>query len=56
MLDGSEVRLLIEGAALPAMTRPKVMPPDGGDKQQVIRPDGGKPLPGLLGGERPQPA
>ena len=32
------------------------MPPDGGEKQQVIRPDGGKPpLPGLLGGERRNP-
>ena len=30
---------------------------DGGDKQQVNRPEGGKPpVTGLLGGERPQPA
>ena len=33
------------------------MPPSDGEKQQVIRPEGGKPpVPGLLGGERPQPA
>jgi hypothetical protein len=38
------------------MPHPKTTPPDGGEKQQVIRPEGGKPLPGLLGGERPQPA
>jgi cell division protease FtsH len=56
VLDGAEVKLLIDGQTLPAVTTgPK--PPDGGDKQQVIRPEGGgKPLPGLLGGERPQPA
>jgi len=30
---------------------------DGGDRPpQVIRPEGGGKLPGLLGGERPQPA
>jgi cell division protease FtsH len=57
VLDGAEVRLLIEGETLPAMTNPKTSTPDGGEKQQVIRPEGGgKPLPGLLGGERPQPA
>jgi len=56
VLDGAEVRLLIEGETLPASTRPKTMPPDGGEKQQVLRPEGGKPVTGLLGGERPQPA
>jgi len=57
VLDGSEVRLLIEGGTLTTPARPKVMPPDGGEKQQVIRPEGGKlPGTGLLGGERPQPA
>jgi hypothetical protein len=54
-LDGAEVRLLIEGGTLSAYTKTK--PPDGGgEKQQVIRPEGGKPVTGLLGGERPQPA
>src|ERR1700677_3701842 len=57
VLDGAEVRLLIEGGVLTTPVRPKTMPPDGGDKQQVIRPEGGKPPgTGLLGGERPQPA
>jgi hypothetical protein len=48
--------LLIEGGTLPAYTKSK--PPEGGgEKQQVIRPEGGgKPVSGLLGGERPQPA
>ena len=57
VLDGAEVRLLIEGEALPTPARPKTMPPNDGEKQQVIRPEGGKPpVTGLLGGERPQPA
>jgi cell division protease FtsH len=57
VLDGAEVKLLIDGETLPASNRVKTMPPDGGEKpQQVIRPESGKPLPGLLGGERPQPA
>jgi cell division protease FtsH len=55
VLDGAEVRLLIEGQALTTPARPKVMPPSGGETQQVIRPEGGKPpMTGLLGG--PQPA
>ena len=56
VLDGAEVKLLIDGETLPASSRPKTMPPNDGEKQQVIRPEGPKPLPGLLGGERPQPA
>jgi cell division protease FtsH len=58
VLDGAEVRLLIEGGTLAPMAHPpKSTPPDGGEKQQVIRPEGGKlPGTGLLGGERPQPA
>jgi cell division protease FtsH len=57
VLDGAEVKLLIEGGTLPASTRQKPPSPDGGEKQQVIRPEGGKPpVTGLLGGERPQPA
>jgi len=54
VLDGAEVRLLIEGGTLTAYSKTK--PPEGGEKQQVIRPEGGKPVTGLLGGERPQPA
>jgi cell division protease FtsH len=58
VLDGSEVKMLIDGESLAPITPTKPMPPDGGEKpQQVLRPESGKPpLPGLLGGERPQPA
>ncbi len=57
VLDGAEVKMLIDGETLPAVTTTKPAPPDGGEKpQQVLKPEGGKPLPGLLGGERPQPA
>ncbi|HTS48272.1 MAG TPA: ATP-dependent zinc metalloprotease FtsH [Bryobacteraceae bacterium] len=57
VLDGAEVKMLIDGESLPAVTTTKPAPPDGGEKpQQVLKPEGGKPLPGLLGGERPQPA
>jgi cell division protease FtsH len=56
VLDGAEVKLLIDGGTLPASSRPKTMPPSDGEKQQVIRPEGPKPVTGLLGGERPQPA
>jgi cell division protease FtsH len=56
VLDGAEVKLLIDGETLPTPARPKVMPPGGGETQQVIRPEGPKPVTGLLGGERPQPA
>jgi cell division protease FtsH len=55
VLDGAEVRQLIDGHALPAYVKPA--PPNSGDgSQQVIRPENGGRLPGLLGGERPQPA
>ena len=57
VLDGAEVRMLIEGQQLPAFTGAK--PPSGGTPekpQEVIRPEGGNRVPGLLGGERPQPA
>jgi cell division protease FtsH len=57
VLDGAEVKMLIDGETLPAVTTTKPAPPDGGEKpQQVLKPESGKPLPGLLGGERPQPA
>jgi cell division protease FtsH len=57
VLDGAEVRLLIEGGTLSAYTKTTKPGEGGGEKQQVIRPEGGKPpVTGLLGGERPQPA
>jgi cell division protease FtsH len=55
ILDGAEVLTLIKGDSLPPRSN------DGGKDaeghtQQVIRPEGGRRLPGLSEGERPQPA
>ena len=48
VLEGDEVRALIEGQELPAVSStPR------GQTQQVLRPEGGRRV---LGGERPQPA
>jgi cell division protease FtsH len=52
VLDGDEVRQLIEGKELPPV-RPS---PPTGQTQQVVRPEGGRRLPGFVEGERPQPA
>jgi len=55
VLDGAEVRMLIQGDKLPAMASPR--PPRSPEQDKpAVRPEGGHPLPGLLGGERPQPA
>jgi cell division protease FtsH len=58
VLDGAEVKVLIDGGQLAVFHGVKSgsSNPDGPEKQQVIRPEGGKGVPGLLGGERPQPA
>ncbi len=58
VLDGAEVRVLIDGGTLGAYQSTRNQNPgDGGDRPpQVLRPEGGGKLPGLLGGERPQPA
>src|SRR6202035_5765781 len=55
VLDGSEVRHLIDGQTLAAL--PVVPPPPTGDggTQQVIKPEGGRRVPGMLEGG-PQPA
>ena len=54
VLDGAEVLDLIEGKQLPKHT-PK--PPSSGAAQPVIAPQPNpSPVPGLLGGESPQPA
>ena len=55
VLDGAEVKLLIDGGTLPAFVKPVPpnSPSDG--SQQVIRPEGGNRVTGLLGGN-PQPA
>ena len=58
VLDGGEVKVLIDGGTLPVFQGTKSSGSgDGSEKpQQVIRPESGKGVPGLLGGERPQPA
>jgi cell division protease FtsH len=51
-LDGADIKAILAGQTLPAM-------PTGsktGTPQQVIRPEGGIRVPGLMDGERPQPA
>ncbi|MGI8990382.1 MAG: ATP-dependent zinc metalloprotease FtsH [Bryobacteraceae bacterium] len=54
VLDGAEVRQIIEGVPLPPRAK---KPKDSEDHtQQVIRPEGGRRVPGLSEGERPAPA
>ena len=53
-LDGSEVRVLLAGGTLPP-TPPATKPGSGEPTQRVIRPEGGRRLPGLEG-EQPQVA
>ena len=52
VLDGSEVNLLIEGKPLAAQQPP---PSSGDGTQQIIKPDPGRRVPGMLEGG-PQPA
>ncbi|HOQ46602.1 MAG TPA: ATP-dependent zinc metalloprotease FtsH [Bryobacteraceae bacterium] len=52
VLDGDEIRALLAGEELEPI-RPSS---DRGQTQQVVRPEGGRRLPGLVEGERPQPA
>jgi cell division protease FtsH len=51
VLDGSEIKLLIEGKQLPS----KAAPSDEGGMQQVLKPAPGQ-QPGMVPGERPTPA
>jgi len=55
VLDGAEVRQLIDGEKLAAYQAPPPMPPPGGE-QQVIKPESGLRLPGMLPEGGPQPA
>jgi cell division protease FtsH len=55
VLDGDEIRALIEGRELGPFHQPTTTG-DRGQTQQVVRPDSGRRLPGLVEGERPQPA
>jgi cell division protease FtsH len=52
VLDGSEVLHLIEGETLPALDTSH----GGSHTQEVLRPEGGRRVPPLVEGERPQPA
>jgi cell division protease FtsH len=54
VLDANEVKLLIEGKALPAKVQPATSHDDG--VQQVIKPAPGGAQPGIVPGERPTPA
>jgi cell division protease FtsH len=56
ILDGADVRAIIEGGELPAASASKGKPPSEEGKQQVLRPEGGSRAPGFGAGERPQPA
>jgi cell division protease FtsH len=53
VLDANELKMIIEGKALPAFTRPGK--PGEGDVQQVLKPEPGR-KPGGLPGESPSPA
>jgi cell division protease FtsH len=55
VLDGSEVHQLIEGQTLAALQTVAPTPPPGDGSQQVIKPEPGRRLPGMLEGG-PQPA
>ncbi len=54
VLDGDEIRQLIEGRELAALH--PAGPSDHGQTQQVIRPETGRRVPGFVEGDRPQPA
>jgi cell division protease FtsH len=55
ILDGAEVMAIINGQPLAPMSSSG--PKDSADHtQQVLRPEGGRRVPGLSEGERPQPA
>ena len=55
VLDGSEVRQLIDGQILEAMPAPPPPSSSGDGTQQVIKPEQPRRLPGMLEGG-PQPA
>jgi cell division protease FtsH len=53
VLDGNEVKLLLDGKTLPAMVRPTPAKPPEPETTQVLKPQPSPPSPGR---ERPQPA
>jgi cell division protease FtsH len=54
VLDGEDVKALVEGRELPALATPE--PEDGAKPQEVLRPDTPKRVPGLSEGGSPSPA
>ena len=57
ILDGAEVRQLIDGQQLPPMTTPTGSKPSGPVAQPIIKPEtSGLRMPPLIDGENPQPA
>jgi len=56
VLDGAEVNALIEGRTLPQLTTPNSQKPTGPDGGSVVPTPMPNALPGLMGGESPQPA
>ncbi len=57
VLDGAEVLQIIAGKELPVARTPRNSGGgDDGKTQQVLRPEGGVRVPGLMEGERPAPA
>ena len=56
VLDGAEVRQLIAGEKLRAIETPRSIPPDDGAPQQILKPEPGRRIPGILPEGGPQPA
>jgi cell division protease FtsH len=54
VLDGAEVKILIEGGTLKPLETPKNS--EGPKPQQALRPEGGMRIPGLSEGQPPLPA
>ncbi|MGE5645572.1 MAG: ATP-dependent zinc metalloprotease FtsH [Acidobacteriota bacterium] len=56
VLDGDEIRQLIDGKELPPMRTASTPSSGSGQTQHVVRPEGERRVPGFVEGERPQPA
>ena len=56
VLDGAEVRQLIDGETLRPFEAPRQIPPDDGPAQQILKPEPGRRMPGIFPEGGPQPA
>jgi cell division protease FtsH len=56
VLDGAEVHQLIAGETLRAFETPRSVPPEDGPSQQILKPEPGRRIPGILPEGGPQPA